>query len=152
MAIEFTAAAGTERVCGIAELHPRVSRVPQGGAHRRVRAGAARVPAAAHAQAARRGRALGRRAARARRLQRQPVRRGLVVLAAPPPPQTAGGALTRRAPPASPAPSPAPRTRTSGDVRGPVRWGPRDARTFLPSGLAREHAPRRALFSLNFVS
>lgn len=138
----------------VAELHPRVPCVPQGGAYRRVRAGATRVPAAAHAEAAGRGRAGRRSAARARRLQRQPVRRGLVVLAAPPPPQTAGGALTRRAPPASSAPSSvAPRT----SARGPVRWGPRDARTFLPSGLARDHArlasaPRRVLFSLNFVS
>lgn len=140
-------------MCVVAELHPRVPRVPQGGAHRRVRAGAARVPAAAHAEAARRGRAGRRGAARARRLQRQPVRRGLVVLAAPPPPQTAGGALTRRAPPAPPAPSAPPCV----SARGPVRWGPRDARTFLPSGLARDRArlasaPRRALFTLNFVS
>lgn len=83
--------------CVIAELHPRVPGVPQGGAHRRVRAGAARVPAAADAKAARRGRAGRRAAARALRLQREHVRRGLELLAAPPPPQTPGGALTRPA-------------------------------------------------------
>lgn len=101
---------GDDVIMFVSELHPRVSGVPQGGAHRRVRAGTARVPAAAHAQVARCGRRGGRRGqrrdwpARRRRgawLQRQHVRRRLVVLAAPPPPAPrtagAGGTTTHRA-------------------------------------------------------